>query len=433
MDIEELVVQAFKAENPLLWVRQNYEQLDDTFFDLLDAWRQMALQRQDDARAQNLAEIAQLITQAFEMLSNPHVGHFLLKGLEEVKTHAELQEWLRQATPLITQDFFVALGEWADESTRNSDTAIYIYETLLDEIGFNDVRADWQEPERSIVWGAAWFMNRHHHFIESVDLFNDGHPLDYQKLHALLNLTIFSHSRNDMISTALAMCNLFLAACPRVVDFPSMDSREDEMRFETLVAGANLIRARWKSGIDGLAHIRRLLGEAQAIYERLKRKPMASEPRLEIERDAIALTEIAGILALDDHKYEDAVRLLRQAIEEREALAAQARSEGLGKGTVSGIERAKATLLSPLAMAVLRLWRLDDACGHYAQLVEHQRQLVRESAELPELMRQMAKESRHLAEALRWQARAEFLRTEFARAEALLDEAAQVEQELISV
>ena len=106
----------------------------------------------------------------------------LLQSVFQTTTHAERRERLRAILLEIAPTFFVVLGHWADESTRNSDTGITLCENLLDLIGFNDLREDWGEPGRNIIWGSAWVIQRHFAFRELFDPQNADKLLVHEAL-----------------------------------------------------------------------------------------------------------------------------------------------------------------------------------------------------------------------------------------------------------
>jgi hypothetical protein len=338
----------------------------------------------------------------------------LLQSVFQTTTHTERRERLRAILPEITPGFFRVLGHWGDENAYNNDAGISLCKDLLDLIEFDDLREDWGEPERTIIWGYVQFMTRHDPFF--LEIFNPesaDQSIDYIALRKALMSAYQLTQRDTMVSLGLAILNVILEATSRAVSGPPMVSRADELRFETLVIGARLIVLQHKSSFKTDA--RRVLDEAQTVFKRLATKPMDRETRINLDSSAAAMLGVLGDIALDDGDPEEAVRLHVQNLGQHEALVKRAREERLAEEHVHAIAWSVPNLLWRLARAEIRLWRLKEACDHLERAIIEYKGLGRRG--------------RELAEHLQTQAEAEFLRTNFDRAEALLDEAARLRRE----
>jgi tetratricopeptide (TPR) repeat protein len=410
-------VQALSCQSPEdleRWTIEHSESINDVFFAALATWSERARSEGHGIQADLIQATGDLVRAVLDKDKDFKHQLELLQSVFQTTTRVEYHERLRTILPEITSAFFVTLGDWVDESTCTNDAGITLCKDLFDLIDFNDLREDWGELERTIIWGSAWFIKRHDVFFRKLfDPENAGQPLVYKALRDALKSAFLLAQRGNIASLVLATLNVILEVTSGAVDGLPTVPQADELRFYTLLTGARVIILRGKA--NHIANARQVLGEAQTVFDKLVVKQMDQEDCIWLNTHAAARLNVLGDLARRDDNPEEAIHLQRQALQQHKAAIEDARAKGLSEAFIRRVAWGVPNSLRDLAKAELKLWRLDEACDHFEHAIIEYRGLGMSGCDLAGHLRSLA--------------RAEFLRTNFARAEALLDEAARLEQE----
>ncbi len=411
-----LVQEAFSCasqEQLQQWVVEHHAEIGEGFFMAIAALQRVVQSSGDTERARYIQDVTEFIRLGKQEVEEIDADGELLLELFAAETRAELLACLHSNLLKITPRFFTLLAQWAGDRNREGDTGIALCEALLDLIEFNDLREDWNNTERTIIWGSVRFMHRNTPFGSFLTHEDDGlRPLLYDALRDTVVAAVNLAQHADMSAMGLAMLNVVLELSPRAVQVPLGMSRAGVLRVETLVMGAKIIMLR--GGRDFVNKARRRLSEALALSSGLDDHLDNLDNQTAFASNKIAILDMLGELALLAHQPGEAVRLHQQALEQHAALISVAAGRDLSPRRMRSVELGLPNSLAYLAQAEIRTWQLDAAAMHIEQAIAEYRRLV-----IP---------GYDLAEHFRTQARIEFLRTNFERAEALLNEAKRLQQ-----
>jgi hypothetical protein len=82
----------------------------------------------------------------------------LFQRVRTTTLYRERRRLLHEILPQIQLPFFHVLARWAHQNPSSHADGVTLCEEVLDLIGFNDLRENWEEPNRTLIWGAAWFV-----------------------------------------------------------------------------------------------------------------------------------------------------------------------------------------------------------------------------------------------------------------------------------
>jgi tetratricopeptide (TPR) repeat protein len=393
------------------WIIRHLPDLTDDFLQILDSWALV-----DFRQAEHASRAANFIRPFWEEREDIHQQSALLKFILQNDSPSDQHNKLKNIIPEITHNFFRVLSCWADENKRNHQSAVALCRELLDLIEFNDLREDWPQREKGIIWGVAWFIRRDDIFSAIIDSRDNGQLLDYWLLEQSFPFIFHLQISGRLPNLALAILNVLLELSPRAVSGIPPVSMEYELRFLTLGTAGKVIYA--LGGQGSITRAKRVLQEAFTILnEKITSDPThtQTEYRLSIDANAAAALDLMGDFELADNNPQEAIRIYTQALGQHKTVA-----ENAGKAGVLEKNRRKMTLgiansLWRLGTAEMRLGKLDDAYSHIEQAISQYF-----SSGLQEF---------EMIEYFQLQARIEFLRTNFDKAESLLNKVMQLKQE----
>ena len=410
ISLAEEAISSASAEELVEWVLENEDAIDDSFFTVLDTIALSAAEKGNIEKAETGWWIADTVRDTLAQSRDIARQRVLFDYALEATSHSELRQRLEEIAPQITPNFFRILAAWADQSRNNNEAGINLCERLLDVIEFADLREDWLGHERTIIWRSAWFLRRHSNFAELVEPNHPGALLHFDTLHNYV-LEARELSRVGMPSLALAILNVVLEASPRAVHGEPPISYTDDLRVDIFATGGRVIRQLFR--FDTVPIAIRALDRARAELDKALVRPKSKEQEAAHKMNAIWILDEMGQLELRLGNAERALELHKDSLNMREEILAQAQNSGLSEEFIGRLRWGVPNSLSKLARAEVMTWDLDSACEHYRQAIDEYRQLGRTGRDLAPYIAQYAE--------------AEILRTNFERAEALLDEARRLE------
>jgi hypothetical protein len=117
--------------------------------------------------------------------------------------------------------FFAPLAVWSDESPHHEQAARALCETLLARAGVMEVRADWPETIRSLLYGCAWFVGRQRWFPEPVEV-TRAMPADRRLqsgwYRTVMREAVAAAGRDRQPRIGLAVLNALYALADRAAD-----------------------------------------------------------------------------------------------------------------------------------------------------------------------------------------------------------------------
>lgn len=336
----------------------------------------------------------------------------LIENIFHLTTFTVRRARLAAIVTEISPRFFPLLSSAIDEGRTREADGLALSEELLEAAGCLDLRDEWGRQERLIIWGAAWFAQRHTFFRVLIED-ERPQPLSYEKLQDWVRTALYLAQRQDRPKLGLAMLNVLLAVSPRAVGGWPLEAKADTLRYEVVTAGVGIIVSQWLGVFRTTA--KRLFREAEALFEQIAAQPMDGFRRLTLNLSAIDRLYLAGDLAQAGGNPQEAIRIYQQALQQGEALREHAAEVPGLTATDRRVGLCVPNTLWRLAKAKILAWRLDEASVHIERAIDEYRNL--------------GDSDRELGDYLQIQARIEFLRTNFARAEALLEQAKPGDEE----
>lgn len=400
--LAEEVLKIESSQQRWCWIFRQLDQLDEHFFLALE-WSEL-LGFENHSQSEKIAGYVRVVLSKREAIEKQIE---LLREVVSSTNPTERRRRLEAHLPQITADFFPVLLCHAAESSYNASEATSLCQEMLELIGFNDLRDNWDPDTFSLIRGVACFVQREQEYAGFLCTDNLTQPIPYALIEqSMLHIRELEENEDKPV-LGLAILNLLLSKCQYVMygspprPFPNL------ARYRLLLYGARLIK---NLGINrSLANARRLVAEGQQVMKEGLTNWEKEEPafRLMLAIDSALALDLLGDLALEENKPEESLSLLQEALRRREEVWATYGSPDEYHKRVMNI--GLANTLWRLANTEVRLWRLDDA-------VEHKERAIN-------LYRNTGDKGEYFAGHIEELAKIEFLRTQFARAEALLEEA----------
>lgn len=399
-----LAEEVLKIESPRhlwCWTLRHLEQIDEYFFSALE--RSEVL----DVRGHCQAEtIARYVRQVFSKRASIEKQVGLLREIVSSTHPLDRRRHLKAHLPEINAEFFGVLICRAAERSYDASEATYVCEEILELVGLNDLREDWDTDTYKVLRGAAFFVQRDQPFVELLYADRLDQPIPYRVIQDSLQQIKELEEREKSV-LALAILNVLLPACGHVVFESPSRSFTDVALYQVLICAARLIQ---NLGINkSIANAHRVLAEGRLVLDRALLSLEEEDPFLtfKLASDQAATLDLLSGLALEENKPEEALLFLQDALQQREEI--RATTESMGANYERQMNLGLANTLWRLANTEVRLWRLDAAAEHKEKAIN----MYRDTGDRGEYL------ARHIQEL----AKIEFLRTNFDRAEALLEEA----------
>lgn len=336
----------------------------------------------------------------------------LLESILRLVSFTDRREHMASVWPEVGQEFFLLLSQAVEQGRISETDGFELCEGLLEVSGGLDLRDDWGQQQRLVIWGAAWFAQRRTVFRVLIE---DERPqlLSYEILQEWVRHALHLAQSDSRPELGLAMMNVLLAASPRAFGGAPPSSQEETLRYE-LTTGAAGVLISQRLG-DFQARAKRLLGEADALYTHLAAGQMDDFHRLTLEISSLSRLYLAGDLARAGDDMKAAIHIYEQALKQGEALAARAYVRPELAASLPRLGLSIPNTLWRLADAEALAGRLDDAYAHVERAIHEYRQLGESDKDLIPHMEALA--------------RVEFLRTNFEHAEELLQQVARAREE----
>lgn len=204
----------------------------------------------------------------------------LLEGILRCNSFTARREHLVAAWCEVEWNFFPLLSEAVEEGRVGETEGLELCQELLEASEALDLRYDWPLEQRLIVWGVAWFAQRHTEFRVLVE--DEGTQLlSYEKLQEWVARALQLAQFGDRPEIGLAMLNVLLAASPRAFEGGPPASQEETLRYELTTGAAGVIISQ-KLG-DYIVNGEKLLVEAESLYARIAAEEMGDFRRLTLE------------------------------------------------------------------------------------------------------------------------------------------------------
>jgi tetratricopeptide (TPR) repeat protein len=391
------VLEMESSQQRWCWIFRHLDQFDEHFFSALEG-------NENHSESEKIAGYVHVALSRREFIEKQAD---LLREIVSSTNPTERRSRLETHLPEITADFFPLLLCHSAESSYNASEATSLCNEMLESIGFNDLRDDWDSDTFKLIKGVACFVQREQDYAGFLCIDNFNQPIPYAVVELSMLRIRDLEEGEDKPVLGLAVLNLLLSRSKHVMYGEPPRSFTDVTRYQLFFHGARLIK---NLGINrSLINARRLVEEAQQILENVLANPVNQEPgfRIKIAGDSAVSLDMLGDLALEENRPEESLSLLQQGLKRREELWATVGSldDYLKRAMNIGL----ANTLWRLANAEVRLWRLDDAAEHRERAIN--------------MYRSTGDRGEYIAGHLEELAKIEFLRTNFERAEALLEEA----------
>ena len=386
------------------WTVEHLKDIDSNFLLTLD-WLRSTADNKRVFQAQQMT--LQVHGMRDEIEKQSRILHEVLRSSRAV----DRRHCLEAALPEIKITFFALLGCWATRSRLNIAETLSVCDEILGLSGLDDLREDWDAGRRDLAWGAAMFAQREVPYAPLLYDRKSSEPIPLVFIHdstkLALNLARLEHS--PLPRLGLAIANVLLSVCPRVVYGSPPAVSVNEARYNVLLCGARIVTL-LPGVVNGVETSQRLVHKARvAIGNIALRSARSLVERFALSADEAAINDFSGELAVKKNKPEDAVRIHTEVLSQRELLLEQAETERAGDEVKRSLCVGLANTLWKLADAEMRTWQLDAAATHM------ERSIV--------TFRNIREAGTTLAGHLQAHAKIEFLRANFERAEALLEEA----------
>jgi tetratricopeptide (TPR) repeat protein len=391
-DLTEQVSYSTSPDEVWCWAARHLEQLDDSFFEILEG------------RAPEVAARVRTVLDQRDVVARQAA---LLDSALAALTYAQRRERLRQAVPQLHLGLFRLLACRVEEGAVTDEAALALCDELLRLIPLNDLRDEWPAPEGEAIRGAVWFLGRRERLRTLIEAPHDERLLPYDELRRAASWAWELARKQRLPGLGVALLNVLLATSPRAARYPDGASRADRLRFDLLGIAAEVIRR--CGGPGHLTNTRRVLAQAQELAPRLLAETEEPEERLRFQGNAAALLDMQGDLALAEGKPEEAIGVLEEALRRHQAVQARLDAESWPEDLGPRLRWGVPNSLRRLADALARAWRLDEAAAHIADALAEYKRLGMPDSEL----------AGHLLS----QAHIEVLRANFSRAEALIAQA----------
>jgi hypothetical protein len=341
-----------------------------------------------------------------EIAKQSHILQDVLRSSRAV----DRRRYLEAAFPEIRVTFFALLGYWAAQSRLNIASAMSLCEDILELSGLKALREDWGADERDLIWGAAMFVQREAPYAPLLYDRESTDPIPLPFIHDSIRQAtqLAKLEQNPLPRLGLAIANVLLSVCPRVVYGSPPTAAVNQARYHVLLCGARAIIL-VPGNINGVATARHLVNEALEAIENIPSSAAQNLlDRFALSADKAAIIDFSGELVLKDNEPEEAARIHTQVLRQRELLLEEAEAES-AEEVKRSLYLGLANTLWKLAAAEMRMWQLDIAAAHMERSIA--------------TFRNIGEAGAILAGHLQAHAKIEFLRADFERAEALLEEA----------
>lgn len=399
--LAEEVLKIESSQQRWCWILRQLDQLDEYFFLALE--RSELLGFENHSQGEKIAGYVRVVLSKRESIEKQNE---LLREIVSSTNPIERRRRLETHLPQITGDFFPVLLCHAAESSYNASEVTSLCQEMLELIGLNDVRNDWDSETFKLIRGVACFVLREQDYAGF--LCTDWtQPIPYAVIEASMLQIRWLEEDVDKPVLGLAILNLLLPKCQYVMFGSPPRSFTKIVLYQVLLYGARLTQ---NLGINrSLVNARRLVAEGRQILEEVLSDSEKEERafRLKLATDSAAALDLLGNLALEENKPDESLLLLQEAVRRREETWATYGSLDRYEKRLMNI--GLANTLWRLANTEIRLWRLDDAAEHKERAIN--------------MYRDTGDKGEYLAGHIEELAKIEFLRTHFDRAEALLEEA----------